>query len=368
MPPNLPADSRIRRILIMKWSALGDIAMSTCIIEDVVRAFPNARIDLNTLPPWDKLFHDDARFHRILAINIRGRQGKWSKLWQWVKVVRQGNYDLIVDLQSNDRSRLMLLWLKMTGAYPRYLIGNRPRWPYHYSGPEAGAHPNPVERMRASLRAAGIPTSTPRPVFHVPERCTQHAQQLQQQHGLQSGRYALFYPGCQAAGYLKRWGDVNYAELARMMLDQGEVDKVVLIGSQDEMEDCRHITELAGEGIINLCGQTEVLDIIPLAQAAKWQVGNDTGTAHLAAASSVPMVVVCGPTDAYRVRPQGDNVVAIQADLPCINCYCKQACAHHSCMKVVRPEHVLQGLRQPPVAPVTMIPDVNASASAVASA
>ncbi len=354
-PHGLPGDPSIQRILIMKWSALGDIAMSTCIMEDIVRAFPHARIDLNTLPPWDKLFRDDPRFERIVAIDLRKRQGKWAATLEWMRTIRQGRYDLIVDLQSNDRSRLMLAGLQITGNRTRYLIGNRPGLPYQYSGPALNADPNPVERMRASLRAAGIPARTPRPVFHITEQCRQRAFALQQQYGLHPGRYALFYPGCQAAGYLKRWGDANYAELARRLLSDGEVDRVALIGSLDEMDDCRRIAELAGEGVINLCGKTEVLDIIPLAQGARLQVGNDTGTAHLAAASSSPMVVVCGPTDAYRVKPQGDNVIALQARLSCINCYCKHPCEHHSCMKAVRAEQVLQTLKHPPADPVVMI-------------
>ena len=67
------------------------------------------------------------------------------------------------------------------------------------------------------------------------------------------------------------------------------------------------------------------------------------------------MVVVCGPTDPYRVKPQGDNVVAIQADMPCINCYCKQACDHHSCMKAIEPAHVMTALKFPK-GPVKIIP------------
>ncbi|ARU31522.1 hypothetical protein CAP31_07370 [Sulfuriferula sp. AH1] len=351
---DLPNDPSIRRILIIKWSALGDVAMSTCVMEDVARAFPHAKIDLNTLPPWDKLFIGDSRFANISKINIRARKGKWSAIWAWMQQVRRQRYDLIIDLQSNDRSRFMLLFLQLTGNVTRYLIGNHASRPYNISGPEIPGDPNPVQRMRAGLKAAGIPVNTPRPVLHIPDRNQQHAQELQKRHALVPGRYAIFYPGCQAAGYLKRWGEEKYAELARRLL-ASDVDHVVLIGGKDEMEDCRLIVELAGEGIVNLCGETEVLDIVPLARDAKYQVGNDTGTAHLAASSSQPMVVVCGPTDPYRVKPQGDNVVAIQADMSCLNCYCKQDCTHHSCMKALQPEHVIAALNYKG-GPVMMVP------------
>ena len=344
MPVDLPDDPTIQRILIIKWSALGDIAMATCIMEDVARAFPKAQIDLNTLPPWDKLFRGDHRFTDIFHINVRAKSGKWSAIWAWMQQIRRAQYDLIIDLQSNDRSRLMLLFLQLTGNRTRYLIGNHPSRPYNISGPTVNSDPNPVQRMRASLQAAGIATHTARPVFQIQEHNQQHVTELQNRHHLVAGRYAIFYPGCQAAGYLKRWGEEKYAELARRLLSS-EVDHVVLIGSHDESKDCQRIAELVGTGIVNLCGETEVLDIIPLARDAKLQVGNDTGTAHLAASSNQPMVVICGPTDAYRVKPQGDNVIAIQAQLPCMNCYCKHPCAHHSCMKAIQPEQVLAALQ-----------------------
>lgn len=351
---NLPQDPSINRILIIKWSALGDVAMATCVMEDVARAFPNAKIDLNTLPPWDKLFIGDPRFHQISKINIRVKRGRLSAIWAWIQQVRRERYDLIIDLQSNDRSRYMLLCLQLTGNATRYLIGNHARRPYNIHGPAISIDPNPVQRMRAALNAGGIATHTSRPVLHIPVHNQTHAQTLQIRYGLKAGNYAIFYPGCQTAGYLKRWGEAKYAALARDLL-AGEVQHVVLIGGKDEIEDCRHIAELVGTGIVNLCGETEVLDIVPLARDAKYQVGNDTGTAHLAASSSKPMVVVCGPTDPYRVRPQGDNVVAIQADMPCINCYCKQACDHHSCMKAIEPAHVMAALKLPK-GPVEIIP------------
>jgi heptosyltransferase-2 len=354
MPLDLPNDRAIRRILIIKWSALGDVAMSTCVMEDIVNAFPHAKIDLNVLPPWDKLFLGDPRFNSIININVRAKQKKWTAMWQWMRQVRRGRYDLIVDLQSNDRSRFMLFFLQLTGNVTRYLIGNQLNRPYNISGAVKAVDPNPVQRMRAALNAAGIPTLTARPVLHIPQHIHQHTNDLQQRYGLIANRYAIFYPGCQAAGYLKRWGETKYAELARQLLID-EVEQVVLIGGKDEIEDCRRIAELVGAGIVNLCGETEILDIVLLAHDAKYQVGNDTGTAHLAASSSQPMVVICGPTDPYRVKPQGSNVVAIQADAPCLNCYCKQACSHHSCMKAIQPEHVIAALKHP-TAPVMMIP------------
>ena len=49
---DLPANPAIRRILVLKWSAMGDVIIATALFEDIARAFPDREIHLNTLVPW----------------------------------------------------------------------------------------------------------------------------------------------------------------------------------------------------------------------------------------------------------------------------------------------------------------------------
>jgi lipopolysaccharide heptosyltransferase II len=326
----------IRRILIIKWSALGDIAVASVAMEDVRRAFPRAEIHVNTLPPWDQLFRDDPRFSRVMAFPLRGR-GPGATL-RWIREVRRNRYDLIVDLQSNDRSRLMLALLALSGARVRHRLGNHPGFPYTISAPPMDPSTHAAERQRAALRAGGIPTVTPRPVLHVPARNRDRAAQLMARHGLDGRRFAVFFPGCQAAGHLKRWGVIRYSALAMYLLEAG-YDRVVVMGAADEARDSEDIAAAVGAGVLNLCGQTEVLDLIPLCARARVIVANDTGTAHVTAATGTPMVVLFGPTDPARARPVGEAVHTLQAQIFCVNCYLKE-CSHQSCMGLISPERV----------------------------
>ena len=54
--PDKPNPADIKRILIIKWSAMGDLVLGSAIFEDVRKAFPDADIHLNTLPTWKGLF------------------------------------------------------------------------------------------------------------------------------------------------------------------------------------------------------------------------------------------------------------------------------------------------------------------------
>lgn len=342
---NLPSDKSISKILIIKWSAMGDIIISTALFEDIRQAFPAASIDLNILPPWDRLFQHDPRFNEIITVDLRKTEKGPKGFWRWVREVRHRNYDLIVDLQSNDRSRWLMTALHLTGGKVPHRLGNHKRYPYNLAPEPPKVLPiHPFTVQQRALESAGIPALTPRPVLHIDAAARQRTEALQKEHGLLPDRYAVFLPGCQAAGYLKRWGADNYSGLAHLLHAQGL--KVAIVGGPDEMDECENIRTAVGqEWIVNLCGKTQIVDIVPLAAGARLIVGNDTGTAHVASAADRPMLVVCGPTDPRRVTPIGDNVQALQTTgLDCLNCYCKKPCDHHSCMKLVTPELVIEKL------------------------
>jgi len=343
LPGSLVGRGDIRRILVIKWSALGDVVLATAAIEDLYRAFPGADIDLSTTPPWQRLFADDPRFREVFAIDLRGRERGLAGARRFVSRVRKGRYDLVVDLQCNDRSRALLALAQWTGGAIPYRLGLRRQIPYNLGTASGAAGRSAALAAREMLETAGIAARTERPVLHVPERRRSQVRELLAGHGVRPLDYALFLPGSQPAGRLKRWGAARYAALARRLLGT-RVSRVVLAGGADEADECRAIAAAAGRGVVDLCGRTEVLDLVPIAAEARFVVANDTGPAHVASAAPRPMVVVCGPTDPARVKPMGDNVVALQAELPCINCYCERPCLHHTCMWLITPAMVEERL------------------------
>jgi len=346
---DLPADPAIRRILVIKWSAMGDVIIATALFEDIARAFPGREIHLDTLPVWRGLFESDTRFARVFAVEWRDRRRRGRKIAEWLRRVRAERYDLIIDLQCNDRSRLLLGLLWLTGSRIPYRLGNRQRFPYNIAPADLPKPVHTITRSRAALQAGGIPANTPRPVLYIADSNRVRVRELMERHGLKPGHYAIFLPGCNADGHLKRWGAARYAALADRIHREG-LARIALIGGPDEVEECRRIESACGDWLVNLCGQTAILDIPPLCESARFIVANDTGTAHLAAATATPMTVLCGPTDPRRVKPLGDSVTALQADLPCVNCY-RKTCSHHSCMAMLTPPLVWRHLRAQDCAP-----------------
>ena len=333
----LPDRTDIGRILIIKWSALGDVVLASAAFEDISRAFPEARIDLSIFPPWDRLFRHDRRFTKLIVVDARRRRSRWRAQFEWVRAVADGNYDLVIDLQSTDHTRTLLAMLPLVGGDIRFKLGHHRHFPYNIAPPAMDAHRHALAVSRAALAAGGIVAGSPRPVLQVPTERKHAAECLLRDAGLLGQRYAVFLPGCQQAGYLKRWGAEHYAALARELCPE-LVDRVLLPAGPEDRQECARIAELAGACVVYRDNQ-EIVDLIPISEQAHFIVANDTGTAHVAAGSGTPMVVICGPTDPRRVRPLGPNVRTLQADLSCVNCYLKH-CEHHRCMRMIEPQMV----------------------------
>ncbi|MFT5174997.1 MAG: lipopolysaccharide heptosyltransferase II [Gammaproteobacteria bacterium] len=331
---------RAARILVMKWSAMGDLALATTVMEDIHCTFPDAEIDLDTPPRFESFFAHDPRFRNVLAVDTRRASG--VGLLQWLRVVAAARYDVIIDLQSTDRSRVLISALLLLHQAAPIRVGNHRHWPYNVAPPPQAPQVHALEHLRATIRACGIAPNSTHPVLHAGPGHLHRVEKLLTEHAIGARSYALFMPGCQAAGRLKRWGWRSFSALAIAMAANG-IERVFIVGTQEEREECDAIAAACPTIAINLCGQTSILDLIPLAHGASCVVSNDTGTAHVAAVAARPMVVICGPTDPRRVKPAGPQVVTLQADLWCKNCYRKE-CSHHSCMSVLSPDQALHEL------------------------
>lgn len=326
---------------------MGDVVMSTAVMEDVARAFPGCRIDLNTMPAFTGLFRHDPRFHEVFAIDIREKGARLGRNLAWLKRVRAGRYDLIIDLQRTDHTRALLALLRLSRGAPRHVLGNRGGFPYSRTPAVTDPRAHALPMMRSVLECAGIPVSTGQPVLHPGEEARARARALIEEHGLGAGGpFAVFLPGSQAAGWLKRWGVERFQRLAALLREGGLAGRIAVIGGPDEVEDCRAIAA-AGDFLVNLNGRIGLLEIAPLCAQADFIVANDTGTAHMAAAAGRPMLVLCGPTDPRRVKPIGPRVRAIQALLPCRNCYAKDCLIpeRQACMAALTPEFVAAEVR-----------------------
>ncbi len=214
-----PDTEKIKKVLIVRWGALGDLALCSAVFQDLSEQLPQAELHLNTDPAWSSLFESDGRFQRLVTLKMRGNSFS-SALKNWLALLRQEQYDLIIDLQSNDRSRLFLGIALFLGAAPAMRLSTRTVFPYNIVTPESNTQMHALEAFRIPLRALGLLPKQDRPALYFSEQAKHRASKLLEDHRLSKGKFIVFVPGSSLSGAHKRWGDSNYIELGKVLLDE----------------------------------------------------------------------------------------------------------------------------------------------------
>jgi ADP-heptose:LPS heptosyltransferase len=269
----------LRRILVIKLSALGDFVLSLGPMQAIRKAHPDAEITLLTTKGLSALAEASGLFQRIV-LDERAKWWRAGSVLALRRVLRDAQFDRVYDLQTSNRSNW---YFRLLGP------GQKPEW----NGIAPGcSHPHSdplrrtmhiVEAQRGQLAAAGISE-----VCLSDLTCwTGDVSRLNL-----PTRYAVLLPGGAPHRPEKRWPADYFAELARGLVQDGLTP--VLVGGAPEAEPARVVTE-ACPGVLNLVGKTSLLDLADVMRGARLVVGNDTGPMHIASLVGRPCIVLFGP-------------------------------------------------------------------------
>jgi ADP-heptose:LPS heptosyltransferase len=283
------------RILVIKLGALGDFVQAMGPAAAIRAHHADAEITLLTTAPFVDLARDAPYFDRIW---IDERPGLLDPLglWRLGRRLRAGRFDRVYDLQTSDRS-----------SFYHRLMGRPPWW----SGIASGAshpHRNPrrdamhtLDRQAEQLHVAGIAT--------VPPPDIAWAARDTRRFGLPE-RVVLLVPGGSPHRLEKRWPVERFVALAEFAARRRLTP--VVLGGGAEATLGAVIAERA-PCVRDLTGRTSFGEIVGLAQAARYAVGNDTGPMHLVtAAGCAATVLYSAASDPALTAPRGACVTILR--------------------------------------------------------
>jgi ADP-heptose:LPS heptosyltransferase len=160
--------------------------------------------------------------------------------------------------------------------------------------------------------------------------------------GLVPHEYAVLHPGASSAS--RRWPLDSYAEVARRL--HGDGLRVVLTGSGGERLLTRRLAEEATVPTLDLGGRTDLAGLALLLRDSAVLVGNDTGTAHLAAAVGARSVTIFQPGDPRRWAHRGARFRSLVPGVACAPCPHLECPIDFRCSRATTPERVLGAARE----------------------
>lgn len=149
---------------------------------------------------------------------------------------------------------------------------------------------------------------------------------------------------------LRRWPQEHYIMLASKILEQYRNVVILLTGSAAEREGLETIAQrVQNERCINFAGMTAIADLPALYTVSAFMLTNDSGPAHFASVTDMPVFVFFGPETPRLYGPLG-KMTPIYSGLACSPCvsaanHRKSPCSDNVCLKSISPGDVLDLLR-----------------------
>jgi ADP-heptose:LPS heptosyltransferase len=128
-----------------------------------------------------------------------------------------------------------------------------------------------------------------------------------------SRKKILIHPG--SGCIRKRWPISQFKQIESKLKSEGFKPEFVLGPAEMDL-----VNQLEHQDrIIHAC--SDLLDLVGLYKSAGGYIGNDSGASHLAAFMGLPTVVIFGPADPARWKPNGPSVEVVRPELECHPCF-----------------------------------------------
>ncbi len=326
---------KIKKILCIKPRGIGDVVLSTIVINNLKQHFPSATIDYLTEPFIKPALQYNPNINKVVTM------GKSEFPLKVAFRIKKEKYDLILDLWSNPRSAQITF---LSGVKYRVGFAYRGRkYAYNILATSGRGREHAAEHNLELLKAINVP---------VISKCIQYFVSLEDDKFGKEYFANNFSKGKKVVGIIpaggwesKRCDAVKWVEICKAISDKYRAKFLILWGPGDE-KDADFIRNSIPDLTVH-APETTLSQMSGLIKHCSLVLANDSGPMHISAALGVPTLGIFGPTSPYGHRPYSPNSDYIhKEDLFCLMCN-KLVCPYkHECMLQLSVEDILEKVKK----------------------
>ena len=266
----------MKKILVIRFSSIGDIVLTSPVIRCLAAQLPGTEVHVLTRKANEGLFKTNPSVKKTFVYD--------KKLSEVIDLLRNENYDHIVDLHKNIRSfRVRFALRKPAGSFPKLNIQKYLLVRFKIKlMPEIHI----VDRYFEAVKPLGVMNDGKGLDYFYSSPNQLNAGKLIS--GLQNGYYAIVIGGKHTT---KIFPAEKVIEVCRLL------DKpVVLLGGKEDESRGKMIADSLKTNVFDVCGKLSLDESAEVLKHASAVLTNDTGLMHIAAAMHKPIVSVWGNT------------------------------------------------------------------------
>jgi heptosyltransferase-2 len=333
--------NKIDKILIVRFSSLGDIILTTPVIGALSAQFPGSKISFLTKTRYADLLRNDPRISHLIEFDPTGRHKGLSGFRRLIADLRSCDFDLLVDLHANLRS-FFVRYLAKSVLKLKY----RKRWWSRFSMVHFKFLKTKVVHTTDCyldvLRKIQVEIPKEDPSIYLGPEDVEFSDHFLLERNVKK------HPG--AKWETKRWDKEKFTEACRTLIDKLNC-RILLFGNAGEEKLVDDIKRDLPEEKLILAVGLPLGRFMSLIKRCDCLITNDSGPMHMASALGVPVVAIFGPTHPkLGFAPMGSSDVVLCADVKCSPCslHGEKRCSKKSrfCMDLIQPEMVAEAVER----------------------
>lgn len=318
--------AKVKRILVITLSNIGDAILTTPVIRILRRDFPQAHLAVLVGPRAFSVFKSDYRIDNLI---IYDKSISWKNKLVLVNRLRHERYDLVVDLRHS------LFGVLLGARYHPSIFAQPPKSLLHMK-----------DRHLWRLKPLGLNIDNlqgPHVVFSEAER--DNVKQMFDKWQIKDGQM-LVAVAAGARNLTKRWQPEGYGQLIEQLSTEYHA-KIIMVGDKKDEVLIKEIIAQVKPELFNACGKTNIGELSFLLTKCKLLITNDSAPMHLGWAVGIPVVSIFGPTDYKKYAPGGPYDLVIRKELPCAPCE-KSLCfkGTRACLKLISADEVFAACKK----------------------
>lgn len=323
------------KFLIIRFSSIGDIVLTTPVIRCLKQQVPDAEIHFLVK---DKFLPVVEHNPYIDKLHVLGHSRELM-----LEELKTENFDYIIDLHHNVKTLRVKRALKKK-SYSFYKLNIQK---YFYTAFKVNTLPklHIVDRYMKTVESFGVKNDGLGLDYFIGEKDKTKKEDIPASHG---AGYIACVIG--AAHGTKRWPVHKWKEFCEKM-----DHPIILLGDASDATNGNEIASVDPIKVYNACGKFNINESADLVRKSKLVISNDTGLMHIAAAFKKPIISLWGNTvpsfgmTAYYGDTAVTDVIMQVNRLWCRPCskigYKKCPLGHFKCMERIDVDELLKKVK-----------------------